>query len=172
MNRSKSWAALAAFALLLAGPACGDEEPITGPVLPIAQWVKVDTFACPDGAQTSEQCSNEVGGDTLSAGRVHLQELVFTNADYLFGILSWPLAGATSCPSTNSENRCVLFDVWGPFDFEFGLQRIAFRLTDPIDYRFEYFLMISGNVVADTAFDFVVQGTPPEENRVSELIGM
>ncbi len=91
MNRSKYWAALAALALLLSGLACGEEEPVMGPVLPIAQWVKVDRFACPEDADTSELCSDLVSGDTVTAGRVYIQEFVFTNAEYLFGILSWPL---------------------------------------------------------------------------------
>ena len=170
MNRSKYWAALAALALLLSGLACGDKEPVMGPVLPIAQWVKVDTFACPEDADTSEQCSDLVSGDTVTAGRVYIQELVFTNAEYLFGILSWPLDGASSCSERNSEGQCVLFGVWGTFDFEFGLQRIAFRLADPIDYQLEYFLMVGGDVIADTVFEFRAQGIATAENRVSELL--
>ena len=145
--------AIAVTLAVLSPIACGDEEPLTGPLIPRGEWVKIATFSCPADAQTSDDCTERVAEDTLTTGNVHIQELVFTNAEYLFGILSWPLDGASSCPGTNSAGRCVLFDVWGPFNLDFGLQRIAFRLADPIDYRIEFFLMVGGTVVADTVFD-------------------
>jgi len=138
--------------------ACGDEEPTVGPVLPRAEWVKIATFLCPEDALSNEDCTTPVQSDTLIAGRIYLQEHIFVNAEYLFGILSWPIAGASSCDERNSEGRCVLFGVWGAFDFEFGNQRLAFRLADPIDYHFDYFLMLGGTTLADTTFDWHVKG--------------
>lgn len=134
--------------------ACGDEKPPTDPVLPIAEWVKIATFLCPDIALTDEDCTIDVEGDTLIAGRIYIQEHHFINAEYLFGILSWPLQGASSCADSNSDGRCVLFGVWGAFDFALGNQRLAFRLVDPINYRFDYFLMVGGIALADTSFEW------------------
>lgn len=140
---------------------CGDEEVFTGPVLPRGEWVKISTFACPADAQTDEDCTIPVApGEQLVAGGIYVQEHHFINSEYLFGVLSWPLTQTTSCDDINSEGRCVVFGVWGTFSFEHGVQRLVFRLTDPVEYRLDYTLMVGGHVLADTSLVLPVAGAP------------
>lgn len=151
---------LAALGLLLVA-SCGDEEVFTGPVLPRGEWVKISTFACPDDAQTDEECTIPVAeGEQLVAGGIYVQEHHFINSDYLFGVLSWPPTATTVCDDISSEGRCVLFGVWGTYAFEHGVQRLVFRLTDPVEYRLDYTLMVGGHLLADTSLVLPVGGTP------------
>ncbi len=151
---------LAALGLLLV-VSCGDEEVFTGPVLPRGEWIKITTFTCPAGAQSDEDCTIPVApGDTLLAGEIYVQEHHFINSEYLFGVLSWPLTPTSGCNDINSEGRCVVFGVWGTYAFEHGVQRLVFRLTDPVDYRLDYSLMVGGHVLADTSLVLPVSGTP------------
>ncbi|UCF18460.1 MAG: hypothetical protein JSU87_10970 [Gemmatimonadota bacterium] len=142
--------------------ACGDEEVFTGPILPDGEWVRIFTFACPEDAQTDDDCTIAVElGDTLTAGSIYVQEHHFINSEYLFGVLSWPLIPNRGCDNVNSGGRCVVFDVWGVFPAEHGVQRLVFKLSDPITYRLDYALMFGGAVLADTSFAWPVRAAPP-----------
>ncbi len=152
---------------------CGEEEVFTGPVLPRGEWVKISTFACPADAQTDVECTIPVApGDELVAGGIYVQEHHFINSDYLFGVLSWPPTATTACDDLDSESRCVLFGVWGTFAHEHGVQRLIFKLTDPVEYRLDYTLMVGGHVLADTSLVLPVVGSPsPSDTPVLATAG-
>ncbi len=150
-----------AVAAILFG-ACGDEEVFTGPILPEGEWVRIFTYACPEDAQTDNDCTIAIEvGDTLTAGGVYVQEHHFIKSEYLFGVLSWPLVPNRGCDNVTTEGRCVVFDVWGVFHPEHGVQRLVFKLSDPVTYRLDYALMHGGAVLADTSFAWPVRPAAP-----------
>ncbi len=150
---------LSYLALVVIVAACSGPSEPSEPAL-YAEFQAARIFACPDDAESSRDCRDEVEfTDTLETGRFYVVEIFFAGATFLQVALYWQ-EEHFQCP----DDQCVVAGQFGPYRpaQESSSETLVFHFANP---RVHELLMVLTDErfqpLADTSFVIVAEGGEP-----------